>query len=166
MEADDDLDALKRYQAHPNHVPAAQRSKAASQSTIAVDFDPTAPTEETTMSKYENIVQGAAEKLLEDERLRANLTDDEVNILVNWAIGWLDERVSAAPDDASARQIARTEMARLRPSMQEISAMLREGTSPSFNSFGLSSSEEGTSSSRQDLIRDRIRRLSDEWSQS
>jgi len=118
------------------------------------------------MSKYENIVQGAAEKLLEDERLRANLTDDEVNILVNWAIGWLDERVSAAPDDASARQIARTEMARLRPSMQEISAMLREGTSPSFNSFGLSSSEEGTSSSRQDLIRDRIRRLSDEWSQS
>ena len=161
MEADDDLDALKRYQAHPNHVPAAQRSKAASQSIIAVDFD---PTEETTMSKYENIVQGAAEKLLEDERLRANLTDDEVNILVNWAIGWLDERVSAAPDDASARQIAQTEMARLRPSMQEISAMLREGTSPSFNSFGLSSSEEGTSSSRQDFIRDRIRQLSEEWS--
>jgi hypothetical protein len=55
-------------------------------------------------------------------------------------------------------------MARLRPSLQEISTLLREGKSPSFNAFSLSSSEKDTSSSRQDFIRDRIRQLSEEWS--
>ena len=118
------------------------------------------------MSKYDNIVQGAAEKILEDERLRSSLSDDEANLLVDWAIGWLDERVSAAPDDATARQIARAEMARLRPSLKEISTMLREGKSPSFDAFSLSASEAGKPGQRQDFIRDRIRRLSEEWRHS
>ena len=35
----DDLDALKCYQAHPRHVPLAQRLRAASQNLIAVDYE-------------------------------------------------------------------------------------------------------------------------------
>jgi hypothetical protein len=42
VSAFDDLEALKRYQAHPEHVPLAQRLRAASQGIIAVDFDPAA----------------------------------------------------------------------------------------------------------------------------
>ena len=118
------------------------------------------------MAKYDNIIQSAAEKLLEDERLRASLSDDEARLLVNWAIGWLEERVSTAPDAAAAKQIAQAELARLRPSMQEINAQLRKGTSPSFDAFSLSESEAGTDSSRQAFIRDRIRRLSEEWKPS
>jgi hypothetical protein len=118
------------------------------------------------MTKYDNIIQSAAEKLLEDERLRASLSDDEASLLVNWAIGWLEERVSTAPDSAAAKQIAQAELARLRPSMQEINTQLRKGTPPSFDTFSPSASEGGTDSPRQAFIRDRIRRLSEEWKPS
>jgi hypothetical protein len=39
VSAFDDLEALKRYQVHPDHVPVAQRLRAASQSLIAVDYE-------------------------------------------------------------------------------------------------------------------------------
>ena len=39
VSAFDDLAALGRYRAHPEHVPVAQRLQAASQSMIAVDFE-------------------------------------------------------------------------------------------------------------------------------
>ena len=118
------------------------------------------------MAKYDNIIQSAAEKLLEDERLRASLSDDEASLLINWAIGWLEERVSTAPDSAAAKQVVRAELARLRPSMQEINVLLRKGTPPSFNAFSLSASEADIPSQRQSFIRDRIRRLSEEWKPS
>jgi len=115
------------------------------------------------MTQYDNIIQSAVEKLLEDERLRASLSDDEANLLINWAVGWLEERVSAAPDAAAARRIVQAELARLRASMQEINTSLRKGTPPSFNALSLSVSEAETPSQRQDFIRDRIKRLSEEW---
>jgi len=39
VSAFDDLAALERYRAHPDHVPVAQRLQAVSQNMIAVDFE-------------------------------------------------------------------------------------------------------------------------------
>jgi len=82
------------------------------------------------MSKYEGVVQSAAEKLLEDERLRGNLTDDEANLLVNWAIERLESRVDRAQDETTARATAQAEVARLRPAMSKINALLAGGKTP------------------------------------
>ncbi len=82
------------------------------------------------MSAYEKVVQSAAEKLMEDEQLRSNLTDDEANILVNWAIEWLEGRVTKARDEATARQMAQAEITRLRPAMQKINGLLAEDKTP------------------------------------
>jgi hypothetical protein len=122
------------------------------------------------MSKFESVVQGAVEKLLTDERLRGNLSDDEVNIFINWAVEWLDGRVAQAPDEASARQVAQAEIARLRPAMQQINRALSDGTAlPDFTSFDVSSSEDApapedaASTPRQNFIRRQVAQLSQKW---
>jgi hypothetical protein len=89
------------------------------------------------MSKFENIVQGAAEGLLEDGALRSNLTDDEASTLTNWAIEWLESQVDKASDEAAARQVAKAEIGRLRPAMQEINRRLAGSKTP--GAGGLSS---------------------------
>jgi hypothetical protein len=82
------------------------------------------------MGEYDSIIQSAAEKLLEDERLRGNLTDDEANLLINWAVGWLEGRVASTRDEAAARTAAQAEVARLRPAMQKINGLLADDKSP------------------------------------
>jgi len=122
------------------------------------------------MGRFENIIEGAVEKLLADERLRGNLSDDEVNIFINWAVEWLDGRVEQAPDEASARQVAQAEIARLRPAMQQINRALSDGAAlPDFTSFDVSSSarasapEDAASTFRQSFIRRQVAQLSQEW---
>ncbi len=82
------------------------------------------------MGSYESIVESAAEKLIEDERLRSNLTDDEANAVVDWAIAWLDGRASAAPDAESAGQVVQAELGRVRPAMQKINDLMVGGKMP------------------------------------
>jgi hypothetical protein len=119
------------------------------------------------MSAYEKVVQGAAERLLEDEGLRSNLTDDEANILTNWAIEWLEGRVGKASNQAMARQAAQAEMERLRPALQEINNRLAAGETPDASvSSRLSSSEAvpGASPDRKTLIRSLIAQKVEAWS--
>jgi hypothetical protein len=93
------------------------------------------------MSKFESAVQSAAERLLEDEVLRSNLTDDEANVLINWAIEWLEGRVAESHDEAAARQAAQIEIGRLRPALQEINNRLAASETPDAGvSSGLPSS--------------------------
>ena len=82
------------------------------------------------MGAFDSVIQSAAERLLEDEVLRSNLTDDEANVLFNWAIEWLEGRVSQSRDEAAARQAAQVEMARLRPALREINRQLAAGETP------------------------------------
>jgi hypothetical protein len=126
----DDPDAVKRYQAHPEHVPLAQRLRGASASLIAVDYELETPAASAVQGKFEKTVQNAAEKLMEDERLRSNLDDSEANLLVNWAIGWVRQRVSVSGDQAAAQQVQQAELARLRPTMSSINALLADGKTP------------------------------------
>jgi hypothetical protein len=121
------------------------------------------------MSTFENIIQGAAEKLMEDERLRANLTDDEANILVNWAIEWLEGRVAKASNEAVARQAVQAEVTRLRPAMQKISDLLVGDQAPALpaaaKAIGLPSPKVAASKmlNRQALIRSLTAQLAEAW---
>jgi hypothetical protein len=93
------------------------------------------------MGKFESVVQGAAERLLEDEGLRSNLTDDEADILINWALEWLEGHVDKARDQAAARQAAQAEIGRLRPALREINHRLAASETPDAGvSSGLPSS--------------------------
>ena len=121
------------------------------------------------MGKHEQVVQSAAEKLLEDERLRGNLTDDEANLLVNWAIERLESRVDRAQDETTARATAQAEVARLRPAMSKINALLAAGKTPTTadvaQALGLRASR-ATAHGRLDrksLIQTLTSQLSEEW---
>ena len=121
------------------------------------------------MGKYERVVQSAAEKLLEDERLRGNLTDDEANLLVNWAVERLESRVDRAQDETTARATAQAEVARLRPAMSKINALLAADKTPTTadvaQALGLRASR-ATALGRLDrksLIQTLTSQLSEEW---
>ena len=124
------------------------------------------------MNKYENIVQGAVERLLEDERLRSSLSDDEANLLVNWAIRWLEQRVSTARDEVAARQIVQTEIARLRPCMSKVNDLLADDRAPTLahaaKAFGLSAPNAAASGilDRKALIQALTTGLAQEWSKA
>ncbi len=77
------------------------------------------------MARYDHIVQSAAESLLEDERLRSNLTDAEAKIVLDWALGWLTKQIDAAPDEARAHAIRQGELARVRTIASAVNAMAK-----------------------------------------
>ena len=120
------------------------------------------------MSKFESIVQSAAERLLEDEVLRSNLTDDEANVLINWAIEWLEGHVATSRDEAAARQAAQAEIGRLRPALREINRRLAAGEAPDAGmSPGLPSASAVATASpdRKALIRSLIAQKVEAWSE-
>ncbi len=120
------------------------------------------------MGKYDKLVQSAAEKLIEDERLRSNLTDEEANLLVDWAIRWLEDRLARVRDEATARQIAQAEVTRLRPAMYKINDSLAGGKMPTLSAaiqaLGLPRSRTATNPlDRMGLIRALTTRLAEAW---
>ena len=72
------------------------------------------------MELFDQITQQMTQRLYEDERLRSHLTDDEAQIVLGWAEGWLETQIAAADNDTHAAQIAQNEFARLR---QTVGAM-------------------------------------------
>jgi transposase-like protein len=122
---------------------------------------------EKSMGTFESIVQRAAEQLMENERLRSNLTDDEANTLLDWAIEWLESQVDKSPDEATARQAAQAEVARLRPAMQEINRQLAAGKTPSVGlpaAMSLAQALPCASRDRQSLIKSLIAQKVEAWS--
>jgi hypothetical protein len=124
------------------------------------------------MSTYEKLVQSAAEKLMEDERLRTNLADDEAQLLVNWAIAWLQDHIARARDESAARQVAQAETTRLRSAMQRINDVLAEGKTPALivalKELGLPSPAKTTRTAldRKGMIRALTSRLAESWSET
>ncbi|MBI3914311.1 MAG: hypothetical protein HY327_09035 [Chloroflexi bacterium] len=72
------------------------------------------------------ILQGVAEQLMEDERLRSNLDDDEAKIVLDWAIAWLGAQINAAADAPAAAQIAGAELGRVRDALKAVNASAKE----------------------------------------
>jgi len=123
------------------------------------------------MGVHDKIIQGAAERLMEDERLRTNLADDEAKQLMDWALAWLEARVFKASNEAMARQIAQTEMTRLRPAMSKINDLLGEGKMPALTNavraLGLPSTKTATTPlDRRGLIRALTTQLAESWRNS
>ncbi|MBN1890376.1 MAG: hypothetical protein JW850_20450 [Thermoflexales bacterium] len=119
------------------------------------------------MSKFESITQRAAEQLVENESLRSNLTDDEANTLLDWAIEWLESQVEKSPDEAAARQVAQAEVKRLRPAMQDINRQLAAGKTPTVGlpaTLSAAQALSGAPRDRQKLIKGLIDRQVQAWS--
>ena len=76
--------------------------------------------------QFENIVQRVTENLYEDERLRSNMTDNEAKVVLDWATGWIGERVNAAIDEASAKQIAQNELARVKQTVTAFNVLTKK----------------------------------------
>jgi hypothetical protein len=79
---------------------------------------------------FDKIVQNASESLLEDERLRSNLTDSEAKVVLDWAMGWIAEQVKTARDESSARQVAQAEVARVRKTAAALNALAAKNATP------------------------------------
>ena len=82
------------------------------------------------MQKYEQAVRSATESLYEDERLRSNLKDTEAKIVLDWAASWVAGQVNAARDEASAKQIAHNELARVRQIASSLNALAAKDATP------------------------------------
>ncbi len=72
------------------------------------------------MAQFDKVMQSVAETLYSDERLRSNLVDSEAKIVLEWAQQWISAQVNAARDEASAKQIAANELARVRQTLGAI----------------------------------------------
>ena len=125
-------------------------------------------TTETIMGAYDKLVQSAAERLMEDERLRSNLADDEAKLLIDWALARLAGRMAKASNEAVARQMVQTEMARLRPAMYKINDLLVEGQTPplsrAIQALGLPANKTATNPlDRKGLIRAVTSQLNEAW---
>ncbi len=78
------------------------------------------------MGTFDKVIRPIAEKMYEDESLRSNLTDSETKIVLDWALAWITERVNTARDEAAAKQIAQSEMTRVRPVVSAINASAKK----------------------------------------
>jgi hypothetical protein len=76
---------------------------------------------------HDAILQSVAEQLMEDERLRSNLDDDQAKIVLDWAIAWMGAQVNAAADAPAAAQIAGAELGRVRDVLKAINAAAKAG---------------------------------------
>jgi len=83
---------------------------------------------------FEDVIESAAEKLSSNERLRSNLTDDEFNPILDWAIAWLEKKTAKAKDNAAAQKIVQTESKRIETMMKTINDALKEGNTPTLES--------------------------------
>lgn len=75
------------------------------------------------MGPLEAIAEKASESLLEDERLRSNLTDPEAQVLFDWAGSWLTSRVGAANDATAARRVVGSETERVRRALAAFNSL-------------------------------------------
>jgi hypothetical protein len=82
------------------------------------------------MQKYDQAVRSAAESLYGDERLRSNMTDGEAKIILDWAVGWVARQVNAARDELGAKQIAQSELTRVRQIAGALNALAAENATP------------------------------------
>src|SRR5574341_946037 len=82
------------------------------------------------MGQFAKIVQNASAALLEDERLRSNMTDGEAKIVMDWALGWIESRVNAAPDETNAKQVAQRELTHVREMCAALNGLAKQSGVP------------------------------------
>ncbi len=83
---------------------------------------------------FEDVIETAVEKLSGNERLRSNLTDDEFNPILDWAIARLEKKTAKAKDKAATQKIAAKELKRIESAMKAINDLLKGGNTPTLES--------------------------------
>lgn len=86
------------------------------------------------MTSFNSVLESAAEKLSGDERLRSNLTDDEFNPILDWAIARLEKKTAKAKDKTAAQKIVQTELKSIEMRMKAINDLLKGGNTPTLES--------------------------------
>jgi len=84
------------------------------------------------MRSREEILRLAVESLMEDERLRSNLTDYEAEVVMNWANNWLERKILSAPEE-KVEEVARKEKERVRNLLISLNNMLLYSRSPTLS---------------------------------
>lgn len=75
------------------------------------------------MEAFEKVIQKTTERLYEDERLRSNLSDDEAQVVLGWAEEWVAAKITRADDENGARQIAQSELNRVRQAVSTMNTL-------------------------------------------
>ncbi len=84
------------------------------------------------MSSREEILRQAVESLMEDERLRSNLTDQEAEVVLNWASSWLEKRILSASEE-KVEEVASKEKKRVRNLLISLNNLLLYSHSPTLS---------------------------------
>ena len=91
------------------------------------------------MATPDKSVESAAGSLFGDERLRSNLTDDEANLVLNWATAWLDRRATPPPPLSGAavagkalggKRVSQQDIDRVRQAVGVINGVARKSGTP------------------------------------
>jgi alkylhydroperoxidase family enzyme len=82
------------------------------------------------MATFDKVVSKAAENLLGDERLRSNLTDDEAQVAMDWALARVKAQANAAKDEAGANKVTQGELARVRAVLSSVNQLLAKPGTP------------------------------------
>ncbi|MBI5651853.1 MAG: hypothetical protein HZC40_15665 [Chloroflexi bacterium] len=82
------------------------------------------------MAKFDKIIASAVENLCGDERLRSNLVDAEAQIILDWGASWVETQVSLARDETTAKQIAQSELARVRATISALNTLAKNPGAP------------------------------------
>ncbi len=84
------------------------------------------------MRSREEILRRVVESLMEDERLRSNLTDYEAELVLNWANSWLEKRILSAPEE-KAEEVATKERERVKNLLISLNNLLLYSRSPTLS---------------------------------
>ncbi len=82
------------------------------------------------MGQIDQVIESASEKLLEDERLRSNMTDRESKMVMDWALGWMETKINAARDETGAKRVAQRELSRVRGMLSVINGLAKQSAVP------------------------------------
>lgn len=75
------------------------------------------------VEQAERMIQRAAESLYEDEILRSNMTDDEANMVFDWAISWVGCQMRLQPNKVRIEQVGQQELTRVRSVIKSLNAL-------------------------------------------
>ena len=86
------------------------------------------------MASYDSLLESAAEKLMGNERLRSNMTDDEFNPCLDWALAQLTQATTKAKDRDAAQKILDDELKNAEGVLKALNDALKDSKTPTLES--------------------------------
>jgi hypothetical protein len=86
------------------------------------------------MASYDSLLESAAEKLAGNERLRSNMTDDEFNPCLDWALARLTRAIAKAKDKEAAQKILEKDLKSVETILKTLNDALKDNKTPTLES--------------------------------